>query len=375
MTLRVLVVGAYGNFGRIISDHLNRIPGLQLVVTGRDARKLDARLRELELASGVQHQGWCGDVLLPDFAQALPGLKLDWVIHTGGPFQGQVYRVAEACLCAGVNYCDLADCRAFVNGIGRLDTQARDAGVAILSGCSSVPSLSCAILDHVKACFWQIDSIEHGISSSAKMPGLSTVQGVLAYAGRPVTQLRGGSVYPVTGWLGLTFKRLPELGWRLVSNVDVPDMDILASRYGARRLAFKAGTGLVLGGVANALLATAIKAGLLRDPLPWARRLHRLGRHFERLSDGKSAMYLDVRGVDTDGQPVLLQAQVTAYNDKGPEIPSCAAVALMKKVAAGYRPQAGARPCVGEITLSEYLDAIAAPEHVRFDLRYTRQRP
>ncbi|MBA1289535.1 saccharopine dehydrogenase family protein [Pseudomonas japonica] len=375
MALRVLVVGAYGNFGRIISNHLNRIPGLELVITGRDPLKLDARLRELELASGVRHAGWCGDVLLPGFAHALPGLKLDWVIHTGGPFQGQLYSVAEACIAAGVNYCDLADCRSFVNGIGTLDEQARNAGVAILSGCSSVPSLSCAILDHVKERFWRIDSIEHGISSSAKMPGLSTVEGVLAYAGRPITQLRGGSVYPVTGWLGLTFKRLPKLGWRLVSNVDVPDMDILASRYGARRLAFKAGPGLMLGAIANGLLAMAIKAGLLSNPLRWARRLHRLGTRFEGLGDGKSAMYLDVSGVGTDGQPVLLQSQVTANDDKGPEIPSCAAVALMIKVAAGYRPHPGARPCVGEITLNEYLDAIAAPEQVRFDLRYTRQRP
>lgn len=55
--------------------------------------------------------------------------------------------MAEACIEAGASYCDLSDCRVFVNGIERLAARARAANVALLSGCSSVPSLSSAILD------------------------------------------------------------------------------------------------------------------------------------------------------------------------------------------------------------------------------------
>ena len=45
-----------------------------------------------------------------------PGL----VIHTVGPFQQQDFAVAQAAIAAGAHYCDLADARRFVCGIGAL---------------------------------------------------------------------------------------------------------------------------------------------------------------------------------------------------------------------------------------------------------------
>ncbi|MEZ7178427.1 saccharopine dehydrogenase NADP-binding domain-containing protein [Pseudomonas mosselii] len=369
MSRRILVIGAYGNFGRIICRHLQQMPAVQLVIAGRNANSLAQLATQL-----IGSERWCGDAMAPGFADALRALRIDWVIHTGGPFQGQSYSVAEACIEAGANYCDLSDCRVFVNGIERLEARARAANVALLSGCSSVPSLSSAILDEQRHHFSRIERIEHGISSSAKMPGLSTIEGVLAYAGRPIRQWRDGRPHAVDGWLGLQLRHLPGLGWRLLNNVDVPDMDIFAERYGARDLAFKAGAGLMAGGLANAALALLVKHGLVRDPLPWARRLHRLGGHFERFGDGMSAMYLDVRGLDMQGQPLRLQAQVSASDDKGPEIPSCAAVALMARVIEGYAPAPGARPCVGEISVEQYLAAIDEPDKVRYCVSFQHGR-
>lgn len=358
MAFRVMVVGGYGNFGSIVCRHLAQMPEIELLLSGRDARKLQHKVAELQAQSGRACEGWCGDAMGAGFQAALRELNIQLVVHTGGPFQGQSYAVAESCIDAGVNYCDLADCRTFVNGIDVLDARAREAGVAVLSGCSSVPTLSSAIIDEQRLRFARIDSIEHGISSSAKMPGLSTVEGVLAYAGKPIKQLKNGQVHEVLGWLDLTLRSMPQLGKRVLANVDVPDMDIFARRYGAQTLRFKAGAGLKLGGVANASLAQALRFGLVRDHVRWAARLHRLGTWFERFGDGKSAMYIDVQGIGVDDQPLNMTAQLTALNDKGPEIPSCAAVALASKMARGYVPQAGARPCVGEISVDEYLAAI-----------------
>jgi hypothetical protein len=370
MALRVMVVGGYGNFGSIVCRHLAQMPEIELVLSGRDARKLQRKVEELQAQSGRTSQGWCGDALGAGFQSALRELNIQLVVHTGGPFQGQSYAVAENCISAGVNYCDLADCRTFVNGIDVLDTRAKEAGVALLSGCSSVPTLSSAIIDKQRSRFARIDSIEHGISSSAKMPGLSTVEGVLAYAGKPIRQLKNGQTHEVLGWLDLTLRSMPQLGKRVLANVDVPDMDIFARRYGAQTLRFKAGAGLKLGGVANALLAQALRFGLVRDHRRWAARLHRLGTWFERFGDGKSAMYIDVRGTGVDGQPLSMTAQLTALNDKGPEIPSCAAVALASKMARGYVPQSGARPCVGEISVEEYLTAINDPANLRLSVQF-----
>lgn len=370
MAFRVMVVGGYGNFGSIVCRHLVAMPGLELVVAGRDPQRLQSKVDELLAQSGVTCEHWCGNALGPLLPGVLTTMNIQLVIHTGGPFQGQPYTVAASCIEAGVNYCDLSDCRTFVNGIGVLEARAVQAGVAILSGCSSVPTLSSAIIDEQRPRFARIDSIEHGISSSAKMPGVSTVEGVLAYAGKPIRQLRNGQVHEVRGWEGLTLRAMPHLGTRLLSNVDVPDIDIFASRYGARTLSFKAGAGLKLGGIANYLLALAMRAGLVRDHAPWAARLHRLGRRFERFGDGKSAMYIDVQGIGHDGAPLALSVQLTARNDKGPEIPSCAAVALACKMAQGYVPAPGARPCVGEISVDEYMAAINDPLNLSVSVRF-----
>lgn len=371
MALRVMVIGGYGNFGSIVCRHLAVAPGIELVLSGRDPHKLQRKLDELNAQSGSVCEGWCGDAMGAGFAGVLQSKSIGLVVHTGGPFQGQSYAVALSCIEAGVNYCDLSDCRTFVNGVGVLDAQAKQAGVAILTGCSSVPTLSSAIIDQYRYRFTRIDSIEHGISSSAKMPGLSTVEGVLAYAGKPIKQLRNGQVHEVLGWQDLTLRKLPQLGTRVLANVDVPDMDIFAGRYGAHTLSFKAGAGLKLGGVANYLLAQALRVGIVRNPVTWAARLHRLGTWFERFGDGKSAMYIDVRGLGADGQPLSLAVQLTALNDKGPEIPSCAAVALAIKLAKGYVPEPGARPCVGEISVDEYMAAINDPANLSLAVRFS----
>ncbi|MDI3399218.1 saccharopine dehydrogenase NADP-binding domain-containing protein [Pseudomonas sp. V88_4] len=371
MALRVLVVGGYGNFGSIVSRHLIEMPDIELVISGRDPQKLAHKVDELKARSGVVCESWCGNAMRAGFDAALKSLNIQLVIHTGGPFQGQSYAVAEGCIGAGVHYCDLSDCRTFVNDIGILDTRAKQAGVAILSGCSSVPTLSSALIDEQRHRFSRIDSIEHGISSSAKMPGLSTVEGVLAYAGKPIRQLRNGQVHEVAGWLDLTLRKMPHLGVRVLANVDVPDMDIFAKRYGAGTLSFKAGAGLKLGGVANGLFALARRFGAFRDHLPWAARLHRWGTWFERFGDGNSAMYIDVTGLGIDGKPLAMTVQLTARNDKGPEIPSCAAVALAAKIAQGYQPEAGARPCVGEVSVDEYMAAINDPQNLSLSMHFS----
>lgn len=72
-------------------------------------------------------------------------------------------RLAEECIRAGAHYVDLADSRfgvsirvlcgtdvasrrVFVEAIGALDSAAREAGVLVASGASSVPALSSAVI-------------------------------------------------------------------------------------------------------------------------------------------------------------------------------------------------------------------------------------
>jgi saccharopine dehydrogenase-like NADP-dependent oxidoreductase len=77
-----------------------------------------------------------------DVGAVLAACQPQGLIDAAGPFQDSDYAVPLACARAGVAYVDLADARAFVTGIGALDEMAREAGVAIVAGASSVPALS-----------------------------------------------------------------------------------------------------------------------------------------------------------------------------------------------------------------------------------------
>jgi len=113
----------------------------------------------------------------PGLAARLRELAVNTLIHTAGPFQAQKYTVAKAAIEAGCHYIDLADAREFVSGIESLDSAARERGVTVVSGASSVPALSSAVIDRYLPRFKRLDSIEFGISSGGRAPGLATVRG------------------------------------------------------------------------------------------------------------------------------------------------------------------------------------------------------
>ena len=52
------------------------------------------------------------------------------VVYASGPFQGQDYAVARACVRVGAHCIDLADGRAFVGGITAVHAEALAGGVA-----------------------------------------------------------------------------------------------------------------------------------------------------------------------------------------------------------------------------------------------------
>jgi saccharopine dehydrogenase-like NADP-dependent oxidoreductase len=109
------------------------------------------------------------------------------LVDAAGPFQTGDYRLARAAIAAGMHYLDLADAREFVAGFGQLDEQAKAAGVTALTGASSTPALSNAVLDKLSAIWRVIDSIEIGISPGNRaLRGTSVVQAILSYAGSPV---------------------------------------------------------------------------------------------------------------------------------------------------------------------------------------------
>ncbi|RYY32284.1 MAG: NAD-dependent epimerase/dehydratase family protein [Sphingomonadales bacterium] len=130
---RILVIGGYGGFGaRLVRRLLGA--GHQVLVAGRSAEKAAAFCDGLAGAEPVVADRTNGIGLV--MARERP----DLVIDAAGPFQGSGYTVPEACIAMRIPYLDLADSREFVTGITRLDKDAAKAGVAIVTGASSVPA-------------------------------------------------------------------------------------------------------------------------------------------------------------------------------------------------------------------------------------------
>ncbi|MBI2769740.1 MAG: saccharopine dehydrogenase NADP-binding domain-containing protein [Burkholderiales bacterium] len=359
----VLVLGGYGFFGSRICQELATDAGIRLLVAGRDRQKA------VSLAGGLgldAAQALALDAQAPDLASRLAALGVNTVIHTAGPFQGQAYGVAEAAIAAGANYIDLADGRDFVAGIERLDAAARARGVYVTSGASSLPALSSAVVDRYLPRFSRLESIRHGIGSGARAPGLATMRGVFGYCGKPFQRFEDGRWRVVWGWLDLRRYRFPApVGARLLGNLDVPDLVLFPQRYpGVRTVTFQAGFAGATGHLFVWVAAWLTRLHVLPGLAALANPLHAMSEWLEPWISDKGGMFVSLEGIGTGGEKLKLDWHLVAAQNHGPFIPCGASIALARKLARGDILPHGAFPCVGQLTVEDYLSALRA-----FDIR------
>lgn len=351
---RVLVLGGYGNFGSTIARSLAPDPDIQLLIAGRSLERAVALASSLGAANPAEAYSVDIDSTLEScLGDAAP----DMVVHTVGPFQGQSYAVAEACIRQRCHYVDLADGRAFVAGIGALDSLARDADVLIVSGASSVPCLTSAIIDEALSRFSVLEEIDYGISAAQQTNrGLATASSVLSYVGQPFSALRNGARKTVYGWQDLHTERYPELGLRLFGNCDVPDLELFPARYPTLRcIRFGAGHEIKLLHVATWLLSWGVRTGLLPPLERYSKWLLKCSSLFDRFGSSRSGFHMHLRGQGFRGKARTERFTIIARQGHGPFIPCMPAILLAKRLARGKLTQRGARPCLDLISLDELL--------------------
>lgn len=356
---RVLILGGYGNFGSYIARSLASEPDIKLVIAGRSRERALTFANSLSATNAAES---CALDIRRPLDDSLRELSPDMVIHTVGPFQGQDYAVPEACLRQRCHYVDLADGRAFVTGIGKLDELAKANQVLIVSGASSVPCLTAAIVDEALPRFSRLEGLDYGISAAQQTNrGLATASSVLSYIGRPFTTLQNGAWHTVFGWQDLHTERYPELGLRLFGNCDIPDLELFPKRYGdLRSMRFCAGHEIKLVHLGTWLLSWAVRIGLLPPLGRYADRLLRLSFLFDQLGSGRSGFHMYMVGRDKDDRQRLERFFIIARSGHGPLIPCMPAILLAKRLARGELMERGATPCLDLIELQEYLDALGA---------------
>ena len=350
---RVLVLGGHGNFGSFISRSLAEHENIALTIAGRSLDKAQALAQEINAEATVID-------IYTNFSARLQDIQPDIVIHASGPFQSQGYAVAEASIACGAHYIDLADGREFVAGIDRLDQNARQADTIVVSGASSVPCLTSALIDHYKDSFNTLTGLDYGITTAQKTtPGIATTAAILSYTGQPFKTLIDDEEKIVYGWQSLRSRKYPELGKRLLGNCNIPDLELFPKRYPElETIRFYAGLELPFVHITLWALSWLARIGLVKSLEPLAPILMKLSFLFDVLGTASSGFHMELTGEDKNGLEKTIEFELTARSGDGPYIPCMPAILLAKKLANDEITHRGAMPCVGMISRSEYLAAL-----------------
>lgn len=353
--MRTVVLGGYGNFGARICRALAEDPAIELVVAGRNGAKAAA----LADALGARHAVL--DAEDPAFGARLLGLRPDLVVHTAGPYQQQGYGVAAAAAAARSHYIDLADGRRFVCDFAKaMDAAFVQAGRVAVTGASTVPALSSAVVDALLPQFGTLEAIDMCIAPAQAAPrGQATLAGVLSYCGKPVQVWREGRWVAMPGWGAPETVRFARLKPRLGALCDIPDLELFPARYvPVRDVMFRAALEVRSTQRAFAALSWLGARGLLRKPERLAALLHRTGILFDRFGTPDGGMVVRMQGT-RQGRPGRLAWHITAPDNHGPEIPCMAAIVLARRLARGDAMPPGARPCLGLVPLDQFQPEFA----------------
>ncbi len=359
--MKIVIVGGYGAFGRRLVTRLCENAALELIIAGRRLSKAQAFVNEL---GATLHPPAKLRAAAIDATHCTPEtfkkLKADVVVNASGPFQDQDYTLAQCAIASGCHAIDLADARAFVTGITTLDNDARKAGVVVISGASTVPGLSSAVVQHYRPQFARLRTIAIAISPGNHFnPGIATTASVLGYVGHPLKVRRHGETTVVYGWQGLSRSNIPGVGKRWMGYVDVPDLDLFPKTDpDLETVEMKAGLEVSFFHVGLWSVSWLVRSGLVKSLAGLAAPLIKVKGALSWLGSDIGGMSITLTGDGQDGAPLTVDWSLAAYNGHGPYIPTLAAQILVEQLAAGRTFEPGARACFEMISLVDFEESV-----------------
>ncbi|MES2933935.1 MAG: saccharopine dehydrogenase NADP-binding domain-containing protein [Pseudomonadota bacterium] len=360
--MKTVILGGYGNFGARICRALSDSAGIELVIAGRNKDQASALAAQLKSGTGVLQL----DLGQADLTQKLLGAGAELVIHTAGPFQQQGYEVPLAVAAVKAHYIDLADGRRFVCDFPAACDQAfRAAGRIAISGASTVPALSSAVVDSLTHDWRSIESIDCCIAPAQTAPrGIATLEGVMNYCGAPIQVWHDAQWITAYGWADLARIEFLRLRPRLGALCDIPDLELFPAYYrGVRSVMFRAALEIGLTQRIFAGMAALRRADILRRPERFAKFINMSAKSLDFLGSSLGGMVVRVIGIDAAGSPVQRAWHIAADHDHGPEIPAMPAILLARRLAANGITDCGAHTCISRLALSDF-----APEFAKWDM-------
>lgn len=332
--MKILVIGGTGAFGARLCDLLDR-----------DGHVVTIATRTAPVSDKFRH--------LPfDRNGALDGLRdFDVVVDAAGPFHAygdDPYRIAAAAIDVGVHYFDLCDNADFCHGISTLNSKAQAAGVAVVSGMSSVPAISSAVV--AALCDDQRPlMIDSAIMPGNKAPrGRSVVESILNQVGHSYQEVQGGKTVQVRSW---SEPRRFSLGQerRQAWRIEVPDQRLFPDHFDCPTVSFRAG--LELGVMRYGLAAFSWMRGKFGFGVPkWlVSGMMTMAKLLAPFGTGTGGMVVDI--VLPDGEGFIRKTwTMIAKNGDGPYTPAMAVRAACRDL---HEIPLGAYPALGVVSLDQ----------------------
>lgn len=356
----VLVIGGSGVFGAHLCRRLARLGVYDICIGGRSREKAAALIEEVR---GID-AGCAVRFVETDRNRATAGdltsLGILAVVDAAGPFQGSSLKLAEAAIEAGIHYIDLADARDFAARIPSLDAKAKTAGLAVITGASSTPALSGAMLRELTSGWQSVDRIWVSIVPGNRAPrGRSVIDAILSWTGEPVRVFDNGRWQMRAGWSGSRKVSLGKLGKRCAALAETPDLDALVADFNPR-VSARFHAGLELGIMHHSMRALSLlrRWRLLPKLTRFGAALHAAARLLEPFGSDAGGMVVEAVGVNAEGQAVRAEARLIALDGHGPVIPALAAIALLKRLANGRLAFRGAAHSGRLLVMNEVLELV-----------------
>ena len=359
---RIVVIGGTGHFGGRICRRIVGEPNTELVISSRNQASAQKVVDSLQPSKTNVLVGAAKlDQSGPEFESDLLALRPDIVIHTAGPYQGQDYRVANACIQAGSHYIDLADGRDFVQDFDSLHDEAKRNDLLLVSGASTLPGLSSVVVDSLRGDFDKIRKIEISIAPAHQTPrGKSTIAAVLSYCGMPFQVLVDGDWVTMHGWQNLRRHEYPGFGSRLSGACDVPDLGLLPDYVdGVYTVTFHAALEAKWEQLALWTMGSLTRAGIIRDWNRFVPTFQRVSDRLIGLGSDVGGMHIRISGSSNDNESKSVTWNLVARQNHGPEIPCSPALILARKLVANAIDVRGALPCLGLFSMSDIKNELS----------------
>lgn len=358
--MKILILGGYGTFGGRLAYLLANDERLTLLIAGRSKEKAAAFCKQLP--AGAQKFPLFFD-RNRDVEAQIRDINPKLVVDATGPFQSygeDPYRVVKACIANAIDYMDLADGSDFVKNIGQFNERAKAQNIFVLSGVSSFPVLTAAVVRRLSQGLTQINTIKGGIAPSPYAGvGLNVIRAIATYSGKRLPLIRNRQQsfgYALTETMRYTIcppGYLP-LKNTLFSLVDVPDLQVLPELWPELDSVWM-GAGPVPEILHRMLIGLAwlVRTRLLPSLLPFASLFHFV-INILRWGEHRGGMFVLIEGCDENGKKVERSWHLLAEGNDGPLIPSMAVEALVKRSLSGQKPASGARPATQDLELEDY---------------------